>query len=257
LEHGAKVQIFVLQTKKTVSYFTGLWIMAKNTDVSERFLEAYSWLIENNKVEDRKSFLQRIGVSSSYLTEIVKGRSSVGLSAIQKIVSEFGISSDWILTGNGSIQNSVTYKAAPIVKEEPAIYGHRTKNGLPYYDVDFLGGFNEVFNDQTTTPAYYIDLRPFIHADFWCNLSGDSMSPRLNNGDIIALKRCALETIQYGEIYAVVMGELRTVKIIRKGKDECHLRFIPINLENYDEQEYHVSEIIGIFKVVGSIRPSL
>ena len=214
--------------------------MAKNTDVSERFLEAYSWLIENNKVEDRKSFLQRIGVSSSYLTEIVKGRSSVGLSAIQKIVSEFGISSDWILTGNGSIQNSVTYKAAPIVKEEPAIYGHRTKNGLPYYDVDFLGGFNEVFNDQTTTPAYYIDLRPFI-----------------NNGDIIALKRCALETIQYGEIYAVVMGELRTVKIIRKGKDECHLRFIPINLEHYDEQEYHVSEIIGIFKVVGSIRPSL
>ena len=65
--------------------------MANNTDVSERFLEAYSWLIENNKVEDRKSFLQRIGVSSSYLTEIVKGRSSVGLSAIQKIVSEFGI----------------------------------------------------------------------------------------------------------------------------------------------------------------------
>lgn len=178
------------------------------------------------------------------------------------------VNPSWLLTGNGEMllsdakqQNYTSFEndtaRSKLSEAPPVIYNNQTKSGLPYYDVDFLGGFNEVFNDQTTTPAYYIDLKPFIHADFWCNLSGDSMSPRLNNGDIIALKRCTLETIQYGEIYAVVMGELRTVKIIRKGKDECHLRFIPINLENYDEQEYHVSEIIGIFKVAGSIRPSL
>ena len=178
------------------------------------------------------------------------------------------VNPSWLLTGNGEMllsdakrQNYTSYEndmaGSKLGEASPAIYSNQTKSGLPYYDVDFLGGFNEVFNDQDTTPAYYIDFKPFNHADFWCNLSGDSMSPRLNNGDIIALKRCPLEAVQYGEIYAVVMEELRTVKILRKGKDEYNLRFIPINIENYDEQEYHISEIIGIYKVVGSIRTSL
>lgn len=57
----------------------------------------------------------------------------------------------------------------------------------------------------------------------------------------------------YGEIYAVVLDNIRTVKIIRKAKDPTMLRFIPINIEEYDEQEFEKSRIIRIFEVLGNI----
>lgn len=224
--------------------------MTKNPDITERFLQAYEWLQKHDRVIDKKSFAKKIGVSPSFLTEIAKGRSSVGISAIQNTVKEYGVSSDWILMGIGTIDGKAPLQQELVTEE----YYNQSKQGLPYYDVDFLGGFNDVFSDHTITPSYYIDFKPYNHADFWCNLSGDSMSPRLNNGDFIALKQCSLDSLQYGEIYAVDMGDIRTVKVLRKGASPKTLRFIPINTDEYDEQEYPISRILHLFKVIGSIR---
>lgn len=79
------------------------------------------------------------------------------------------------------------------------------------------------------------------------------MEPKINHGDIIALRHCRLEDIQYGEIYAVVLDTIRTIKILRRSKDPQQLRFIPINTQDYDEQEFPMSRITHIFEVVGSI----
>ncbi len=214
------------------------------------------------------SFERNTGMSNASFGKSLKTGGAIGTDKLENILSVYtDISTTWLLTGHGDMlltnhspkgytTKETLIKEHLIGDEEPAIYGNQTRIGLPYYDVDFLGGFNEVFNDQGAAPAYYIDFKPFNHADFWCNLSGDSMSPRLNHGDIIALKRCTLEAVQYGEIYAVVMEELRTVKVLRKGKDTKHLRFIPLNLECYDEKEYHIANILHIFKVVGSVHPN-
>lgn len=79
------------------------------------------------------------------------------------------------------------------------------------------------------------------------------MEPKINHGDIIALRKCTLDDIQYGEIYAVVLDTIRTIKILRKASNPDKLRFIPINIDDYDEQEFDKSRIINIFEVVGSI----
>lgn len=75
-----------------------------------------------------------------------------------------------------------------------------------------LGGFNEIANSQVTIPANNIVIQGFEKADFWCNVTGHSMEPKINHGDIIALRKCALADIQYGEIYAVVLDTIRTIK---------------------------------------------
>ncbi len=79
------------------------------------------------------------------------------------------------------------------------------------------------------------------------------MEPKINHGDIIALHKCTLEDIQYGEIYAVVLDTLRTIKILRRSSDPKKLRFVPINTIDYDEQEYPVERIMNVFEVIGSI----
>lgn len=90
--------------------------------------------------------------------------------------------------------------------------------GTPYYDVDFIGGFDEVFNSQVNIPATNIVIRGFEKASLWCNVTGHSMEPKINHGDIIALRQCTLNDIQYGEIYAVVLDTIRTIKILRRSR---------------------------------------
>lgn len=165
------------------------------------------------------------------------------------------ISVEWLITGRGEMLSTMQEKKQeksdseeklPKVSYNPAI-------GKPYYDVDFLGGFNEIVNSQVTIPTNNIVIQGFEKADFWCNVTGHSMEPKINHGDIIALHKCTLEDIQYGEIYAVVLDTLRTIKILRRSSDPKKLRFVPINTTDYDEQEYSVERIMNVFEVIGSI----
>lgn len=165
------------------------------------------------------------------------------------------VSVEWLITGRGEMLSTMQEKKQeksdseeklPKISYNPAI-------GKPYYDVDFLGGFNEIVNSQVTIPTNNIVIQGFEKADFWCNVTGHSMEPKINHGDIIALHKCTLEDIQYGEIYAVVLDTLRTIKILRRSSDPKKLCFVPINTTDYDEQEYSVERIMNVFEVIGSI----
>ncbi len=128
-------------------------------------------------------------------------------------------------------------------------------NGIPYYDVDFCGGFDLVLNDQTYTPAGYINLPQYGKADSWANITGHSMEPLISNGDIIALRK--IEDWQtyllYGEIYGIMTDEWRTFKRERKSENPDYIRLEPVNKE-YDEQEIPKSIIRGVWQVLGSVK---
>lgn len=71
-------------------------------DITKRYLSLISQLIEIERVKDSKDFANAIGVSVSSITEISKGRSNVGLAAIQKTVLKFpAVNLDWLISGNG------------------------------------------------------------------------------------------------------------------------------------------------------------
>ena len=166
---------------------------------------------------------------------------------------------EWLITGNGDI-----FRVMQENKQEKSLYNDSLTNntpkladdpniGKPYYDVDFVGGFTEVFNSQVSVPDTNIVIRGFEKADLWCNVTGHSMEPKINHGDIIALRQCTIDDVQYGEIYAVVLDSIRTIKILRKSSNPDMFRFIPINTAEFDEQEYPKSRIRNIFEVIGSI----
>lgn len=165
------------------------------------------------------------------------------------------ISVEWLITGRGEMLSTMQEKKQEKSDSEEKLpkVSHNPTIGKPYYDVDFLGGFNEIVNSQVTIPTNNIVIQGFEKADFWCNVTGHSMEPKINHGDIIALHKCTLEDIQYGEIYAVVLDTLRTIKILRRSPDPKKLRFVPINTTDYDEQEYPVERIMNVFEVIGSI----
>lgn len=151
---------------------------------------------------------------------------------------------EWLITGRGSMMGN----------NEKELTTQNINDGAPYYDVDFIGGFDEVFNDQTVNPELSITNGICPRAQLWCNITGHSMEPTISNGDIIALRQCSVQDIQYGEIYAVVMDSFRTVKMLRRSETPGMIRFVPVNTHDFDPQDFPVKRILKIYEVVGCLR---
>ena len=216
-------------------------------------------LIEHYSDGNKSEFARMIGVSPQAINTWIS-RNTFDIDIIY--AKCINISPEWLLTGNGPMlktssdnktnveqQQVSTNKAdesTPLVTYDPNV-------GVPYYDVDFVAGFDLIINDQTFLPTANIVVYGFEKAQMWCNVTGNSMYPKICHGDMIALRECTLEDVQYGEIYAVVLDTIRTIKILRKSDDPNKFRFIPINTEEYDEQEFCKSRILRVFEVLGNV----
>ena len=208
----------------------------------------------------KEDFYKKIGVAPSNFKGIGLN-SGLGGDKIVKILTLYPeLSADWLLRDEGEMLRTETNKENGQKNEEkdeissdlPKISLEK-EQGKPYFDVDFLGGFDEVFNSQATVPTCNVIVPGFEKAQVWCNVTGHSMEPKINHGDIIAMRECSVDDIQYGETYAVVLDTIRTIKILRKGSSPDVLRYVPINTTDFDEQEYPIARIQRIFEVIGSI----
>lgn len=221
------------------------------------YMKSYSTIQERIKLIAEKFFNGNITamakstfISRTTINSIIGEKEvSPGYEVIRRIVdnSSLNISSDWLITGKGDMLKSA---ASPAINHE--------YKGAPYYDVDFIGGFDMVLNNQTVNPDYYIDFEPYNKPGVkWCNITGHSMEPAINHGDMIAIKEVQdwQSYISYGEIYAIVTtNDMRTVKKIRKGNTEEQYRLIPINATDYDEQNIEKNKISKVFEVLGCMK---
>lgn len=161
-----------------------------------------------------------------------------------------GVDFNWLLTGITSCSQKE--------KEKEVVPEANCKcEGAPYYNVDFIGGFDLVLNDQSRNPDYYINFPPYNKEGVvWCNITGHSMEPELNNGDFIAMKEMysPIEYLPAGEIYGIITDDYRTIKRIRMSEREGFVRLIPTNKSpEYAEQEIPVDMIRKVYAVLGSI----
>lgn len=129
--------------------------------------------------------------------------------------------------------------------------------GVPYYNVDFVGGFDLVANDQTINPEYLIDFKEYNKATCWCNITGHSMEPEINSGDIIALKDIPdASFLPFGEIYAIVTTNgMRTVKRIGPASAPDCYSLIPTNkAPEFGIQEIPKDKILKVYQVLGCMK---
>lgn len=151
----------------------------------------------------------------------------------------------WLITGEGNMFN--TQSAEP----------HKSLvSGVPYYNVDFIIGF-DIINDQTVNPEYLIKFQPYDKATCWCNITGHSMEPEINHGDIIALKLIEdFSFLPYGEIYAIVTtNDMRTVKRLGPSTNLDNYTLIPSNKSpEYGVQELPKKMIRVVYQVLGCMK---
>mgnify|MGYP003188976636 FL=1 len=199
------------------------------------------------------AFERSVGMSNASFGKSLKGGKAIGTDKLENILTIYqDINPSWLLTGEGNMLRL----ESEMVEKLPSV--NQTYEGAPYFNVDFIGGFDVIVNDQTRNPDFYINYPPYNQEGVvWCNLTGHSMEPEISNGDIIALREVTTP-IQYlpaGEIYGIVTEEYRTVKRVRLSQKEGFVRLIPSNKsEEFCEQEIPISMILKVYAVLGSIR---
>lgn len=186
-------------------------------------------------------------ISRTTLISIIgEQQSSPGYDVLRKIVEipTVDINETWLLTGKGEMYNG----------GEPKPEKSYT-DGVPYYDVDFKLGFDELVHPGAPNPEYLIRMPGYEKATMWCNASGDSMSPEINNGDIIALQRIEdFSFLPFGDVYGfITTNGMRTIKRLGRSAHDGFYRLIPTNKE-YDEQEIPVNKIALVYRVMGTMK---
>ena len=192
-----------------------------------------------HKIQEYKSFKTKtafadyLGIKANVLSNWYS-RNTFDENIILEKIPE--INRVWLLTGEGSMLKG---------EEEPEIIKEE-KGKIPYYDVDFAGGWSTEELFTNAMPAYYLSAPEFAKSEFACNLRGNSISNRIKSGAIIGLKEISDWEIYFptNELYAVITkNDLRTVKIVKWGKDKKYLELIPDPLPEFNNPPYETETI--------------
>ena len=194
--------------------------------------------------ENPSSLAKRFGVNQKTLNNQINSDTSVSLSTILLVAEALpDVSTEWLLRGGEAKSlNSLLLDSSDAV-------------GAPYYDVDFQLGFDDMVAPSSENPEYLIRMPGYERATLWCNASGQSMAPEINNGDIIALQHIEDHSfLTYGDIYGIITTNgLRTIKRIGKSSHPNCYRLIPTNAD-YDEQDIPVDKILRVYRVLGAMK---
>lgn len=239
------------------------------TNISDRVRQ----IIENEGVSIN-AFGASVEASNSYFNKLLKNKGTLGSDMVEKILRTYPhINSDWLLLGEGEMyrnkdsapknnlhQEEIVRMVEALPVEIDHIKPQITEGiGVPYFDVDFVGGFDMVINDQTTIPLFHINYPPFNDCTCWVNLIGDSMKgdsdKSIMPNSIIALKYEPdwRSFTLLNENYAIVTDDFRTVKMLGEGKDEEHFNMIPHN-QYYSPQQIPKNMIRHLFRVKGAMK---
>lgn len=175
--------------------------------------------------------------------------SKMGDNTRRKILDQISaaypqLNMDWLLRGEGEMY----------VKNLPAPQISYTE-GVPYYDEDFMLGFEEIGVPNSANPNFLIRMPGYEKATLWCNASGHSMEPEINSGDIIALQRIEdFSFLPFGDVYGfITTNGMRTIKRLGRSSREGYYRLIPTN-KDYDEQEIPIDKIALVYRVMGTMK---
>ena len=196
------------------------------------------------------------------VTEISKGRSSVGLSAVQNIVSIYNVNPDWILTGKGDMYSNsssvISSPSTPIDERPTGPASHvpeGSQEGIPLLPISAMAG---AFTDDISVMEYECEryvIPAFKGADFLMQVSGDSMQPTYYSGDLVACQRIPLNDLffQWNKTYVLDTLQGPLIKRIRRGSDEQHVLIVSDN-PAYEPFELSKDQFHGVALVRGLVR---
>lgn len=250
------------------------------SDITLRFIDACRHILKEGLASNNKDLAMKLGTSPQMLTEINKGRSNIGLVAIQNIVNNFQVNSSWLITGNGKMfcheKSMPDFYPEGIIRlnvgesdkisgiaasEEPAgnnIPALMQDLGLPLIPACKLRAFLKSTNDGSPKSIYQRYRIPDFAsrgAEFLIRMEDNSMSPAYGNGDLLACKNVSGSNfIQWGKTHVIDTAQGVMIKRLFDCEDNKDAIACTSDNPRFPRFLLHLEDIISISMVVGSIK---
>ncbi|MDL2289777.1 hypothetical protein LJB95_00035 [Paludibacteraceae bacterium OttesenSCG-928-F17] len=218
--------------------------------VKERLVSYLSY-----KKINKSEFGRVIGVSNAYVSSI---RKSIDKDKIQAIALNYpDLNIEWLITGNGSMLKSkenIKFNDS-LVSDQAPLYSKIT-NDIPLIPIDAVAGYGR--GDISVLESEIIEryvVPDFITrgVKFLIRVSGDSMCPKYNSGDILGCKPIIdISFFQWGKIYVLDTEQGAIVKRIYEGQNNDFIECRSDN-KNYPPFQLPKHSIRSVSIVVGII----
>ncbi len=222
---------------------------------STKIIERLSQFVDY-KGENFTQLGVKIGVSNSYFSKMVRNGGSIGIEIVSKIVKYYDeLSVDWLLTGHGEMIRSGN--VAPIKENNPI----KSNIGIPLIPIEAMAGYG---NGDVQVMNYDIQEDYIITPEFkdkgikyLIRVSGSSMTPKYNNGDLLACRPITdISFMQWGKVYVLDTDQGPLVKRLFpcNPEDEDCLECRSDNSERYPPFKISKTSVRRVAIVVGVLR---
>lgn len=200
--------------------------------------KAYKYLEAHNLIKEPEEFYQKSGINEREFKLLEDGTHPDPVGAALKIA-----------------------KAYPEVEflftSKPGEHNKKGKSKvIPYYDIEVSAGPISFYQDYPELPHTCMEL-PFVSdVDLAMPVYGDSMYPKIKNGDIVLLKKITdHNVIMYGEVYLVITNDYRTLKYVRKHPEDDKVLLVSEN-DRFDPVAIKKDAILHMFLYKGKFEKS-
>lgn len=210
-------------------------------------IKAILFRLKHQRGLSMKQVADELGMNYSYLSDVNSGRSPFTDATRAKFIQVFG-------------KHIVDPDATEPVR--PKVYGGKDGETpmvlLPLIPIDCLAGLPSSDNDGISLDdceQYAVPEFSARGAEFLVRVSGTSMQPRYNSGDLLACRRVTRMTFfQWGMVYVIDTEQGMLVKRLYEYTNDdnmvvCHSE----NTEEFPDFKLPKSEIRSVSIVVGHI----
>jgi phage repressor protein C with HTH and peptisase S24 domain len=218
--------------------------------VNSRFAQIFEQLKKDGKVKSKSDIASQLGTYNHVINSVLKGERGLTVDQIHRLVDCYGINSNYLFEKSSKIYSNDMHRSNPLSNLGNTSEG---KNNITLVPQKAAAGYaitlgnNEYLNEfkKFSIPGLEGDLIAF-------EISGDSMSPQLTNGDIVVCE--PLEKNQLpkdNEVYVVVTDNVVAKRIKRIKNNNGDLSGFELISDNsvYKPYQVDLEEIKMMLKV--------
>ena len=224
----------------------------------QRIKKIINWLIYIDFAPNEAGVAQKLGYTKSSLSQILNGKVPISEKFIEKLCqADEAINKVWIMSGEGTIFKAYK-KAKDVVAESEIDYTKEHTSPVPLVTQKAAAGFGSAdfsISDRDVKAYYIIPKFKHLNVDFMIEITGSSMYPKYNSGDVVA---CTIlresSFIQWNKCHALATKEQGI--LIKRIKETEDKKGIIVLSDNKDYPPFTIpkKEIEGIALVVGVVR---
>ena len=200
--------------------------------------------IEYDVITKPTKFAKDVGIDPSGFMKMLKGEQTITVNTLKKVSAATGLSLKWLMDGVGDMY-APGGKAADFEQSQ----SDETRPRIPKaVAAGLLTGFSDSIKSSDCEQIPIV--KAFPPYDCTMIVKGDSMEPKFEGGDEIAIRKVC-DVIEWGKTYVLDTRDGAVLKRLYDNGDT--FRCVSFNPE-YPDFEVSKDDVFGIYKVVGLLR---